>query len=432
MADTIFAQATARGRAGVAIIRVSGPAAYPAVAALTKSAIPARKASLQRLYGRVAGDVIDEVLILFFPGPASFTGENIVEIQCHGSPAVCRRIQVELASLEGLRLAQPGEFTRRALENGRLDLTQVEGLADLLAAETEAQRRQAVATATGSLSRATQEWAERLTECLAFLEAIIDFGDDVPVEAASSVPARVTDVVTEIETYLAGFAASERIREGFTVAICGSPNAGKSTLLNLIAGRDVALTSEVPGTTRDVLEVQLDLQGYAVTLLDTAGIREAEEAIERLGIERALARAEAADLRLFLIAPGETDVFETQMQEGDVLVYGKADLLTCPGRLNVSGLTGQGVQELLERIGSELESRTVGACGMAHSRQRDAILLAQRSLEQCLIHLSLDSVEVELACFELRAALRSLDILTGRVDVEAMLDHVFRSFCLGK
>jgi tRNA modification GTPase len=295
MTDTIFAEATAPGRAGIAVIR-SGPGAFVAGRVLG-----ARRAVLRRLRDPGSGDLIDEAVLLAFPGPGSFTGEDVLEIQCHGSRAVVRTVLDRLGAVPGLRLAEPGEFTRRALENGRLDLAQVEGLADLVAAETEAQRRQAVAVMGGALSRLAEGWREGIVEALARVEAAIDFADeDIPETVYAEADARLAPVARELAEQVRGAPAAERLREGFEVALVGAPNAGKSTLLNAIAGRSVAITSEHPGTTRDVIELRVDLRGLPVTFLDLAGIRETAHPVEAEGVARARARAAGADLRLVL------------------------------------------------------------------------------------------------------------------------------------
>lgn len=432
MADTIFAQATAPGRAGVAIIRISGPQAVAAAERLGAGRLSPRRASLQRLVDPEDGTLIDEAILVHFSARASFTGEDVIEIQCHGSPAVIRRLLYLLGRMPGLRIAVPGEFTRRALEHGRLDLAQVEGLADLLAAETEAQRRQAVALAEGRLSARVANWRQQLIECLALVEAVIDFGEDVPDNVLRTVPERLVGILSDLRESLSGARASERIRSGFTVAICGAPNVGKSTLLNYIAGREIAITSDIAGTTRDVLEVQMEIGGLAVMFLDTAGLRDATDSIERLGIERALQRADAADLRIFLTEDRLCPVYEKHVQDGDLVVRAKADTGAGFNGLAVSGLTGAGVGDLLDRISDILSKRVIGASGLAHARQQEAVSRASSRVEKALKLLDDPIGDIEFAAEELREAVAALDQLTGRVDVEAVLDVVFRSFCLGK
>jgi tRNA modification GTPase len=434
MADTIFAQATPPGRSGVAIIRISGAAALEAASALGADQLEARRASLRTLRDPATAEFLDEAVAIAFPGPASFTGETVVELQCHGSPAICRAMLACLEAQPGLRPALPGEFTRRALENGRLDLAQVEGLADLLAAETEAQRRQALATAAGALSVTAAAWRERLVEILALVEASIDFSDDGVDDAVlTEIPRMLASVASEMAAAVAGAGAAERIREGFVVALFGAPNVGKSTLMNALAGREVALTSSEPGTTRDALEVQLDLKGLPVTLVDTAGVREFAEGVERMGIARTRARVEAADLRILLVErEGDIHEFETHLREGDLVVRAKADLGVHRGGLAVSGRSGLGLDLLLEAVAAELQSRCGGSSGLAHVRQREAVAGALREVGVAGRLAADGGATAELAAHAVRGALYELDCLVGRVDIESVLDSVFSRFCLGK
>lgn len=428
MIDTIFAQATAPGRAAVAVIRVSGPSAFAALERLAGRRPPDRVASVRWLR-EPDGSVIDQALVLCFPGPGSFTGEDVVELQVHGSPAVMRGLLAALGEMPGLRAAEAGEFSRRALMNARLDLAQVEGLGDLLAAETGAQLRQATTLMSGAYSARTGMWREALVGALALIEASIDFADDdLPDDVLAPVAGMLGGVLADLRAELRGRSAAERLREGFEVALVGAPNTGKSTLLNAIAGREVAITSERAGTTRDVLEVRLDLRGLPVTLLDMAGVRATDDEIERIGVDRAVARAAAADMRVFLVEPGEDAPSGIARQEGDLLLRPKADLSPHGG--GVSGLTGAGVPELLRAIADELEPRVQGASSTSHLRQAQAITAAASAIETALA--GLDRIESELVAEDVRTALRSLDFLIGKVDVEAVLDVIFRDFCLGK
>ena len=426
--DTIFAPATARGRAGVAVIRISGPRAHSAVVQLCGDRPPERRASLREL--RQGDDVLDTALILVFGAGRSFTGEASAELHLHGSVAVVSAVLAALGGMAGLRLAEPGEFTRRALENGRMDLTEVEGLGDLLSAETDAQRRQAQRVLSGSVGRRVEDWRRRLIRAASLLEVTIDFADeDVPTDVTPEVLSLVRSLRVEFQREARGVAAAERIRDGFEVAILGAPNMGKSTLVNILAGRDVALTSAVPGTTRDVLEVRLDLGGLAVTILDTAGLRETEDEIERLGVGRAKARAEAADLRVFLVGPdGHPDA--DMVRPDDIVVLAKADQ---GGGVTgaVSGLTGAGVPELLERIEAALGARTAAAATLTRERHRQAVLRGEQFLEAAEAGVE-SGRPVELVAEDLRGCLRALDALVGRVDVEHILDDVFSNFCIGK
>lgn len=423
--DTIFALASARGKAGVAVLRLSGPGAHGAVAALCGPLPVARRAALRRLVWE--GQVLDEALVLLFDAGASFTGEASAELQVHGSAAVVQSVLRALAEQEGLRLAEAGEFTRRALENGRLDLAQVEGLADLIDAETEAQRRQALRVFSGAIGRRAEDWRKKLIRAAALLEATIDFVDeDVPVDVVPEVRGLVDVVLAELRNEVAGSRAAERIRDGFEVAIVGVPNAGKSTLLNALAGRDAAITSEIAGTTRDVIEVRMDISGYAVTLLDTAGLRETTDQVERIGVERGIGRAQRADLRVFL---DTGEVFAgLDPQGGDVVVQAKADL----HGTGVSGLTGQGVDALLRQIANRLEQMTEGAGIVTRERHRQFIISAIGAMESARVEVERGPTRTEIAADELRVAIRALEGLVGRIDVENLLDEIFSSFCIGK
>ena len=429
MADTIFALASARGRAGVSIVRVSGAQSWAACRALCGVVPPARVASVRNiLWG---GEVVDQALVLAFAEGASFTGEDSVEFHLHGSQAVLSAVLGALGSMDGLRIADAGEFTRRALENGQLDLAQVEGLADLIEAETEAQRRHAVALMTGKLRELADNWRVSLVRAAALMEATIDFVDeDVPVDVVPEVTALIANVAGALAEEVAGYAFAERLRDGFEVALVGRPNAGKSTLLNALAGREAAITSTIAGTTRDVIEVRLAVRGLPVTVLDTAGLRETDDEVERIGILRTVDRAALADLRVFLLdevqeVPIVAPVF------GDIFVQGKADTHGLPG-LRVSGKTGDGVAALVDAIGAALETRMASAGSINRLRHLDAVQRAIRALESAQFEVHAGAERVELAAEALRQAIRALDSLIGRVDVEDLLDEIFSSFCIGK
>ena len=424
---TIFALATAQGRAGVAIIRVSGPDAVLACGSLMSS-VPATRGV--RLLHDTAGDLVDEALVLRFDAGKSFTGETVVELQLHGSPAVVAAVLRILGNHAALRPAEPGEFTRRALENGRLDLAQVEGLADLIDAETESQRKQAVRVFSGALGAIVESWRKRLVRSAALLEATIDFVDeDVPVDVFPEVRQLLNGVRQEMMHEAAGVRIAERLRDGFEVAIIGAPNVGKSTLLNRLARRDVAITSDIAGTTRDVIEVRLDLDGIPVTLLDTAGLRDTDDIVEGLGVERGRQRAKDADLRVHLVI--EKDIPQHDLNAGDIYLRAKADVVGGNG-LAVSGLTGQGVDELISLIAGELAKR-VSTVGLAmRERHRVALLRGVTYLTDVETGLNAGHSMVDLVAEDLRSAIRAVDSLVGRVDVEQVLDEIFSSFCIGK
>lgn len=428
--DTIFAPATAQGKAGVAIVRLSGPEAWAAVARLTPRLPSPRVASLRRL-SDASGDLLDEALLLLFDEGQSFTGEEMAELHLHGSHAVVKAVLEILGGMPGLRIAAPGEFTRRAFHNGRLDLTQVEGLADLIEAETQAQRKQASRVLSGAIGARAAEWRGRLLRGRALIEAMIDFADDeLPDGLIERAVDEIRPVLASMQQELAGSAAAERIRDGFEVAIVGPPNAGKSTLLNAIAGRDAAITSEHAGTTRDVLEVRLELAGHAVTLLDMAGLRESADAVEKLGVARAKARAAAADLRVFLL-PDAGCMTEVAVEDDDIVVRAKGDRVA-EDVFKVSGLTGEGVEELLAAIGRVLGSRVAGAATITHARHASGLRVATEMLERIVADGGGAGREPELIAEDLRSVIHTLDSLVGRVDVEEILGEIFGTFCIGK
>jgi tRNA modification GTPase len=427
--DTIFSLATARGKAGIAVIRVSGPQAGAAVAALCGAPREPRRAALRVVSWK--GQQLDEAIVLTFEAGASFTGEEVAELHLHGSMAVIASVIRALSEMEGLRQAEPGEFTRRALENGCLDLAQVEGLADLIDSETEAQRRQAMRVLSGAVGRKAEVWRQGLIRSAALIEATIDFADeDVPVDVHPEVRGILSGILEDLRSEMAGSRAAERVREGFEVAIMGRPNAGKSTLLNALAGREAAITSARAGTTRDVIEVRMNLEGLPVTVLDTAGLRESTDEIEKIGIERAIERGRLADLRVFLL-DGEGSVPLVEPTEGDIVVQGRADERAFDAEA-VSGRTGQGLDRLIKRIVSELEGRVASAGVLTRERHRMAILRAMSSLESAMTELGSGSGRHELVAAELRLAISALDQLVGRIDVEDLLDEIFASFCIGK
>ncbi len=429
--DTIYALATARGKAGVAVIRISGPGAFGAGRALAGNLPAPRRAGLRRLK-RPGGEILDEALVIAFPSGSSFTGEDTVELHLHGSRAVVAAVLGALSGIEGLRPAESGEFTRRALENDRLDLAQVEGLAELIDAETEAQRRQAQKLLSGDLGKLAASWRRRIVRAAALLEATIDFSDEeVPEDVAPEVESLLEETRKELAGEIEGIGISERIRDGFEVAIVGAPNAGKSTLLNALAGREAAITSEVAGTTRDVIEVRMDLRGIPVTFLDTAGLRETADALEAMGIERAISRARAADLRLFLDDGEPAAYCGLEPREQDIRVVSKIDLRPGAG-FGVSGKTGQGVSELISKIADILEVRAASAATATRDRHRRALRQAVACLDEALSAIRGGTAQTELVAEDLRHAARALEGLVGLVDVEHLLDEIFSSFCIGK
>ena len=398
--DAIFAQATASGRAGVSIIRLSGHQAFDIASKLCN--IPTCGRLALRSIKDPNGDLIDRALVLCFDHGASFTGERVVEFHVHGGLATVSKLLAELSKSDGCRLALPGEFTRRALENGNLDLNQVEALSDLIEAETELQRKQAMQVLDGHFSEAGRIWKEKLLRAVALLEASIDFSDD-------EIPA---DLHIEVRS------------------IIGAPNVGKSTLLNSIAGRDVAITSDIAGTTRDVIEVRIDLNGLPVTFMDTAGLRETDDYIEKLGISMSYKRSEAADVRVFLV-DSEEDELLISKEPGDIVVQSKADTRDVSG-LAVSGKTGKGVSNLLKLVSKKLSPETMLDVAAIRERQVDGLKAANDCLSKTKVFLTQDPLPYELASQELYFACTQLDFVFGKIDIESILDEIFSSFCLGK
>jgi tRNA modification GTPase len=452
--DTIFALSSGRPPAAIAVIRISGPRARAALETLAGRVPEPRKAGLARVRGP-GGEPIDEALALWFPGPKSETGEDVAELQLHGGAAVIAAVLDALGRIEGLRLAEPGEFTRRAFEAGQLDLTAVEGLADLIGAETEAQRRQAYRQLKGLLGARAETWRKRLIEALALVEARIDFSDeaDVPEDLVGPALAIAEGLRGEIAEALAGAARGERLRDGLVVAIAGPPNAGKSTLLNRIARRDVAIVSPIPGTTRDVIEVHLNLGGFPVTLLDTAGVRDSTDPVEQEGVRRTRARAAEADLVLWVSdaresgegpqpsdlsrIDGQTEIWRLQNKidlipenEGKELKI-KTKIQNLSNEYKLSASTGEGFDSFIESLAKHAQSYFGQEPALvSRERHRKTLERVAASLEAALR----EGVEgrEDIVAEELRAAAQGLGRLTGRVDVEDVLDTIFRDFCIGK
>jgi len=382
------------------------------------------------------GERLDDALVLWFPGPRSATGEDVAELHVHGSRAVLAAIMQALRGL-GLRLAEPGEFTRRAFHNGKLDLLQAEAVADLVAAETEAQRRQALRQLDGELGGRYRGWSDRLTRILAHLEAAIDFPDeDLPPEIEDRIIGEIELLIAEIERHLADGHRGERLRDGIMVAIVGPPNAGKSSLLNRIARRDAVITSPVAGTTRDIVEVAIELQGYPVVLADTAGLRDSDDVVEQEGLRRALRRAAEAEIRLFVFdarCPDQVLSAASWPGPDTILVANKIDLVQVrrdlsSSALPISALTGEGVEGLLSALGERIvQTYRIEAPVLTRARHRQALEEAASALRRAL-----GAALPELRAEDLRLAWRSLGRITGAVDVEDLLDVIFRDFCIGK
>jgi tRNA modification GTPase len=441
---TIFALSSAPGRAGVAVIRISGHGAGSAIDLMAGPRPSPRVAGGRAIRHPKTSEVIDRGVVLWFPAPKSFTGEDVVELQIHGGRAVTAAVLDGLSIIPNFRFAEPGEFARRAFENGKLDLAEVEGLADLVEAETEAQRRQALAQASGALSALYEGWRRELIEAIAYAEAAIDFSDegDVGTRTYADARRRVTALAANVHRHLDDGHRGEILREGFRVALIGAPNVGKSSLLNALARRDAAIVSEDAGTTRDVIEVRLDLKGLPVILADTAGVRAAANRVEQEGIRRSFAAARDADLVLWLTDAREPEPLLPEeiagLADRTLHVANKIDLMTAgiasvtaPGAVAISATTGAGLAELTEKIaaiaGEKIAPREEPA--IAHVRHRKLLETCAESLDAFL---SGGDSDLELRAEDLRRAANALGRITGRVDVEDILDRLFARFCVGK
>ena len=442
MTDTIFALATAAGRAAVAVVRVSGPRSIEVLQKLAAPLPFARRAALRRLKS-AAGEVLDEALVLWLPGPNSFTGEDSAELHLHGGRAGVEAVTAVLSDL-GLRLAEPGEFSRRAFQNGKLDLTQAEAIADLVDAETDAQRRQALGQLEGGLSARYEAWRKRLIGALARLEAAVDFPDeDLPEHLQTEVGARIGALAADLEAALEDEGRGERVREGFRIALIGAPNAGKSSLLNRLAGREAAIVTATPGTTRDVIEVPAVIDGFKVLFADMAGLRQSSDPIEAEGVRRARAWAEGADLRLWLVdqsgSQGLSPEAAALARPGDLLLLNKSD--QTPGAdaavraegleaLSLSAVTGTGMDALWGTLSARVARLTGGdfpaVTRLRHRRHLEDAARALRRGQEALMR------SPELAAEDLRHAALALGRIAGRIDPEQVLDEVFSSFCIGK
>ena len=423
-ADTVFALATGAGRAAIAIMRISGPDSGPLLATLCGATPPPRRAVVRALRD-ADGDLLDRAMVLWMPGPGTYTGEDSAELHLHAGPAVTHAVAETLAKL-GARPAEPGEFTRRAFLNGKLDLVAAEAVHDLIAAETDAQRRQALRQMDGALGDLYRDWAVRLRTALARQEAMIDFPDeDLPPEVEAAIVDSLRTLHAEIAAHLDDGHRGEKLREGLLFAISGAPNVGKSSLINALSGRDVAIVSATPGTTRDALEARVILGGVPVTLVDTAGLRETADPIEAEGVRRALARVADADLVITVIEAGQP------VPSGKGLtVVNKIDLHPdAPADLAVSVLTGLGMDALRARLAEEARALTqaAGPPPLTRARHRAALGTAVRWLADAE-----GAPEPELRGEALRLALRALGSITGQVGVEDILDSIFRQFCIGK
>lgn len=428
MEDTIFALATAQGKAGVAIIRISGPEAVAILHYLGGTCPPARGTRLCRLLDR-EGDVLDHALVLYFEAGASFTGDDVVELHLHGSLAIIRATLARIGESELGRMADAGEFTRRALLNGRMDLTQVRGLADAIDAETEAQRKHAMRVMGGEMAERIGRWRLDLVRAMALTEATIDFADeDVPEDVGEEVRDLIARTLQAIEAEISTVHGISRLKAGFEVAIIGAPNAGKSSLLNALTRSDAAIVTDRAGTTRDIIEIRIDINGLPVNLLDTAGLRDSSDEIEAIGVERALNRANASDLAVFLYEEADQPIWPLAPRGDDIVVRSKQDLNG--DSVAISAKTGHRLDWLLAEVGSRLRSRVSDVGLVSSARDHGALVAAAQVLVEVLD--DLDDDDADVTALKIRDAVGKLEIIIGAVGIEQVLDDVFSSFCIGK
>lgn len=434
MGDTIVALASGKGRSGIALIRISGPSADAILVAMTGGLPDPRRATV-RLLRDAAGDILDQALILWFPAGQSYTSECMAELHCHGGRAVISAVLDTVLTFEGARLADPGEFTLRAFQAGRLSLADVEALGDLISAETELQRRQSIQLFDGAVSRRAAGWRTGLLRALALVEVTIDWADEeVPEDVEPEVGDLIRGMLEEMRSDLELSDGAERLRDGFEVALVGAPNSGKSSFINMLSGRETAITSEIVGTTRDVVELRYDLNGLPVIFLDMAGLRETSDKVESLGVQRALERASNADMRLLLFAEDAPfpEEYQYLQSKGDVWVRTKGDI---DGRFGVSdhvisSISGHGVSDVLGAVSAILGEKAEGAGLFGHKRQQQAVLRAQQALGAALVGLA--SGMHETVADDLRLAIDALKELVGELGTEDVLGEVFTSFCIGK
>src|SRR5210317_474564 len=442
---TIYALSSGPGISGVAIIRLSGKETADAIKLLTGKELPKpRVATLRKINKINTSELIDEGLILWFPGPQSYTGEDMAEIHVHGSKAVVDALHSSISSIENFRLAEPGEFTKLAFQNGKINLLKAESIADLISSETEIQRKQAVKIMNGKSADQFNLLREKLLKILSHVEAKIDFPDeDLPNDILDEIKNNSNEVIKKIEKILNDQKVGERIREGFKIAILGPTNAGKSSLINHLSNRDVAIVSEIAGTTRDVIETHLNIDGYPVIISDTAGIRDSKNEIEKKGIKLSLSRAEEADLKLIVIDaenPEFTDVFKGLLNQNAILVINKSDLLKKDLDLEIKNISNvliyikdnKNIDELISKIKNILKNKFITNGDILITRERH-----RQHLQQCLDHLNNFNQKKEIEDFDkaaedLRLATRHLGMIVGKVDVEEILGSIFKDFCIGK
>lgn len=437
--DTICALASGPPPSAIAIIRISGPAVSRIADEVLFSGLPEPRRAVLTRVSDSDGNPVDEGLVLYAPAPHSYTGEDTLELFLHGGPAVIEHALSALTAMPGVRLAEPGEFTRRAFENGKLDLTEAEGVADLIDAETLSQKAQALRQLSGGLSSTYSAWRDELMGLLALVEVLVDFPDegDVSADADAPVRERLSILMTQIETALGDRGIGERIRDGFRIAIIGPPNAGKSSILNRLARRDAAIVTDIAGTTRDVVEVRLVLGGQVVWIADTAGLRETDDVVEAEGVRRARRAASEADLRIHVIDGFDPSPPPGPIESQDIVVFNKADkrppILAPDGALPLSALTGEGIDALESRIASFVSQRAISVEAPVITRTRHREKLSRGLAALTSARMALDNgLGHELVAEDLRLAIREMQSIIGEIGVEDVLGAVFSKFCIGK
>ncbi len=429
---TIFALSTASGKAGIAIVRISGNEAFSIAEAISGPLPEPRKAFLRNLmYDHM---LIDQAIVIRFKKDNSYTGEDMVEFQVHGSNAVLANLFEVFTTKFKLPMAKPGEFTKRALENGRMDLSQVEGLGDLIEAETKQQHKQSLNSLIGSISNKTDEWRQLILEALALTEIMIDFTDqEVPEDTCYEIDRVLRILLKNLHQELGRYKASELVRDGFDITIIGKPNVGKSSLLNYIAGKERAIVSEVAGTTRDIIELSIDLKGYRVNFFDTAGIHETKDSIELIGIDRAKTKAKNSDMRIFLLENNDlVKNFGLEIKSDDLVFNAKSDLFNSTKKAGISGKTGDGVNKMLDIVFQKIKNKTRYNSVLINERHKNIIEITISSLTSAQEELKRTNVQIEIVAELLRSSITQLDLLIGKINVEDILGAIFSSFCIGK
>ena len=430
--DTIFALSTGLGKAGIAIIRVSGRDAFNIARKLTGISLIPRAATV--CYLRFNQELIDQALVVFFKSGSSYTGEDLVEFHIHGGSAVISHLSNVLSTGFNVSVANPGEFTRRALENGRLDISQVEGLLDLINAETKEQKKQSLRVFSGQIGQKSKQWREKIIHSLSLAEIMIDFSDeDVPSSTISEIEALVKSLVAEFECEMAGSRSATLVRDGFDVTIVGQPNVGKSSLLNYLAGKEKAIVSEQAGTTRDIIELSIDLKGYRVNFYDTAGIHSTEDTLEKIGIDRALKKAALSHMRVFLLNPNDiVEDFGVVIEPSDLILCAKCDLQSHTKYSGVSSATGDGVGDMLSKILNNITKSSSYSSVLINERHKKITERTLVFLRLALEEIDLTEARIEIVAENLRLAIVELDFLVGKINVEDVLGDIFSSFCIGK